>query len=104
MTSLLYGRQSPPDILINQMEFKGHKYTKGIFWLPKRSAIDRGLLLDVDIPTGAYNHPVLILSHKPGGRGYLDMVELLIVRWCIIPASKLKLMAGPQTAHQLPPH
>lgn len=62
------------------MEFKGHKYTKGIFWLPKKSEIDQGFLLDVNIPTQAYNHPVLILSHKPGGRGYLDMVDLVIVR------------------------
>lgn len=63
-----------------KMEFKGHKYTKGIFWLPKKSEIDQGFLLDVNIPTRAYNHPVLILSHKPGGRGYLDMVDLVIVR------------------------
>lgn len=62
------------------MEFKGHKYTKGIFWLPKLSEIDQDLLLDVNIPSGAYNHPVLILSHSPGGRGYLDMVDLVIVR------------------------
>lgn len=62
------------------MEFKGHKYTKGIFWLPKKSEIDQGFLLDVNIPTQAYNHPVLILSHTPGGRGYLDMVDLVIVR------------------------